>query len=216
MRAHSTSPQLPRTHSMHAPTASTRQQLVVVPAMLAPVSARPAGRRAGWARLRAPSGAPDRRTRVARRRCYRSTAALGGEGVVDSSVVDHNGRHEEVEAEEDEDHQEGADERGAAYCSTVPPWAARSSAGSLRTQHARISRAGVGGWVPGTGRASWPGVQPLRDRAWEARVGGRGRPAWVAQARATTPAVERGRSNSLLLLLVTNPRRPRARAGRSS
>ena len=33
--------------------------------------------------------------------------------------------------------------------SVVPPWATRSSAVSLRTQHAHIRRAGVGGWVPG-------------------------------------------------------------------
>ena len=64
--------------------------------------------------------------------------------------------------------------------SAVPPSAARSSAGSLRTQHARISRAGVGAWwVPGAGRASClgvlasagQGVQGSRGRSWEARLG---------------------------------------------
>ena len=61
--------------------------------------------------------------------------------------------------------------------SVVPPWATRSSAVSLRTQHAHIRRAGVGGWVlgilrwlgVGNGASAGKGVGGSRVRAWEAR-----------------------------------------------
>ena len=83
--------------------------------------------------------------------------------------------------------EECAGERGAAECSA--PLAARSSAGSLRTQHACVSIASVGGWVggypdrrpsilasstarQGCAQRRWPAnAQCARGQAWQARVG---------------------------------------------
>ena len=78
--------------------------------------------------------------------------------------------------------------------SLVPTWAATSSVRSLQAQHTRISaeQAWVGRWAP----AECPGGgRALRDRAWEARAGGRERLAGSRrQARpgADLPGMRRG------------------------
>ena len=149
-----------------------------------------------------------RRARSRRARCRRASEAPKSE--VPTGEVPTSTGAGECGADEEGAGERGAGERGAAVGRQVergqPANAARTYQQSRR------------GCVVGTGRrpsilsgrASLSGTGRAR-LAWEIVGGSLG-----SRKRAQSPAVALDHGNSLLLLLIAKPRRPSARAGRSS
>ena len=162
-----------------------------------------------------PSEVPRRRARCRRARSRRARGRRASEAPKSEAPKSEVPTPASTDAGEGGADEEGAGERGAGERGAA---VGRQVERGHPANAARTYQQSRRGCVVGTGRrpsilsgrASLSGTGRAR-LAWEGVGGSLG-----SRKRAQSPAVALDHGNSLLLLLIAKPRRPSARAGRSS